>query len=137
MLKIILKETIITLLLCIAILLILGVLFYDYNPLNKIVPNKISYTVPEEIKNDIQDNEVKDFLEGGFNLVYSIDSSDLNIYKKENSYVAGKENPFSEEDQEATGNIVENGNNDKNNNVASSNNANNTNRPVQNAIGRK
>ena len=87
MLKIILKETIITLLLCIAILLILGVLFYDYNPLNKIVPNKISYTVPEEIKNDIQDNEVKDFLEGGFNLVYSIDSSDLNIYKKE-SYLA-------------------------------------------------
>lgn len=137
MLKIILKETIITLLLCIAILLILGVLFYDYNPLNKIIPNKISYTVPEEIKNDIQDNEVQDFLEGGFNLVYSIDSSDLNIYKKENSYVAGKENPFSEEVEEPSGNSVANGNNDKNNNGTSSNTANNTNKPVQNVTGRK
>lgn len=137
MLKIILKETIITLLLCIAILLVLGVLFYDYNPLNKIIPNKISYTVPEEIKNDIQDNEVRDFLEGGFNLVYSIDSSDLNIYKKENSYVAGKENPFSEEVEETSGNSVANGNNDKNNNGTSSNTANNTNKPVQNATGRK
>lgn len=137
MLKIILKETIITLLLCITILLILGVLFYDYNPLNKIVPNKISYTVPEEIKNDIQDNEVKDFLEGGFNLVYSIDSSDLNIYKKENSYVAGKENPFSEETQDTSGNVVANGNNDKSNNGTSTNTANNTNKPAQNATGRK
>lgn len=137
MLKIILKETIITLLLCIAILLILGVLFYDYNPLNKIVPNKISYTAPEEIRNDIQDNEVKDFLEGGFNLVYSIDSSDLNIYKKENSYVAGKENPFSEEDKQTAGNITANGNNDKSNTGVTSNTATNTKLPVQNITGKK
>lgn len=137
MLKVILKETIITLLLCIAILLILGVLFYDYNPLNKIIPNKISYTAPEEIKNSIQTNEIKDFLEGGFNLIYSIDSSDLNIYKKENSYVAGKENPFSEEAQATSGEATTNGNNDKNNNVTSSNTTNNTKQPIQNATGRK
>lgn len=137
MLKIILKETIITLLLCIAILLILGVLFYDYNPLNKIVPNKISYTAPEEIKEDIQDNEVQDFLKGGFNVVYSIDSSDLNIYKKENSYVAGKENPFSVEEQETSGNTTSNGNNDKSNSGTTSNTANNKNQPAQNATGRK
>lgn len=95
MVKTILKETIITLLLCIAILLVLGVIFYDYNPLNKVVPNKIAYSTPEEIKEDIKENEVKDVLEGGVNIVYSIDGSDLNIYKKSNSYVSGKANPFS------------------------------------------
>lgn len=94
MAKTILKEIIITLLLCIAILLVLSIIFYDYNPLNKIVPNKIAYSTPEEIKNEIEQNEVKDILEGGINIVYSIDSSDLNIYRKSNSYVPGKANPF-------------------------------------------
>lgn len=96
MIKSVLKEIIITLLLCIAILLILSILFYDYNPLNKIVPNKIAYSTPEEIKNEIEQNDVKDILDGGVNIVYSIDSLDLNIYKKSNSYVPGKANPFAE-----------------------------------------
>lgn len=95
MAKTILKEIIITLLLCIAILLVLSIIFYDYNPLNKIVPNKIAYSTPEDLKNEIEDNEVKDVLSEGVNIVYSIDSSDLNIYKKSNSYVSGKANPFS------------------------------------------
>ena len=102
MVKTILKEVIITLLLCIAILLILSILFYDYNPLNKIVPNKIAYSTPEEIKNEIEQNEVKDILEDGVNIVYSIDSLDLNIYKKSNSYVPGKANPFAEIPEEVT-----------------------------------
>lgn len=102
MTKTILKEIIITLLLCIAILLILSIIFYDYNPLNKIVPNKIAYSTPEEIKNEIEQNEVKDILEGGVNIVYSIDGSDLNIYKKSNSYVPGKANPFAAISEEVT-----------------------------------
>lgn len=102
MAKTILKEIIITLLLCIAILLILSIIFYDYNPLNKIVPNKIAYSTPEEIKNEIEQNEVKDILEGGVNIVYSIDGSDLNIYKKSNSYVPGKANPFAAISEEVT-----------------------------------
>jgi len=102
MVKTVLKEIIITLLLCIAILLVLSILFYDYNPLNKIVPNKIAYSTPEEIKNEIEQNEVKDVLEGGVNIVYSIDGSDLNIYKKSNSYIPGKENPFAEIAEQVT-----------------------------------
>ena len=103
MVKTVLKEIIIILLLCIAILLILSILFYDYNPLNKIVPNKIAYSTPEEIKNEIEQNEVKDILEDGVNIVYSIDSLDLNIYKKSNSYVPGKANPFAEVAEQVTG----------------------------------
>jgi len=109
MVKSILKEIIITLLLCVAILLVLSILFYDYNPLNKIIPNKIAYSTPEEIKNEIEQNEVKDVLEGGINIVYSIDGSDLNIYKKSNSYVAGKENPFADIAEEVTQGEIENG----------------------------
>ncbi len=100
MVKSVLKEIIITLLLCIAILLILGIIFYDYNPLSKIVPNKVAYETPEEIKNEIEESEVKDVLEGGVNIVYSIDGLDLNIDKKNNSYVPGKVDPFAEISQE-------------------------------------
>ncbi len=108
MIKTILKETIITLLLCIAILLVLSIIFYDYNPLNKIVPSKIAYSTPEDIKNEIEQNEVKDVLEGGVNIVYSIDSSDLNIYKKSNSYVAGKANPFATLEEGTSSNVADN-----------------------------
>lgn len=116
MVKAILKEIIITLLLCIAILLILSVVFYDYNPMNKIVPNKIAYSTPEDIKEEIGEQQVKDVLEGGLNVVYSINDSDLNKYKKSNSYVPGKENPFSE-----TSVVV-----DENSNEGQTINANNT-----------
>lgn len=133
MIKTILKETIIILLICIAILLILGVLFYDYNPLNKILPNKVAYSTPEEIKKEIQEDEVKDILESEYNVVYSIDSTDMNTYKKQNSYVAGKLNPFStidEETQTSSQNGQANGN-------TSSNATNNKTPGTNNVTGRK
>ncbi len=125
MVKTILKEIIIILLLCIAILLVLGIIFYDYNPLNKIVPNKIAYSTPNEIKDEIQQNEVKDVLEGGVNIVYSIDSSDLNIYKKSNSYVSGKANPFASIAEDTT--VAENGQVPKENNTQTEQNVTKTN----------
>lgn len=111
MAKTVLKEIIITLLLCIAILLVLGIIFYDYNPLNKVVPDKIAYTTPENIKNELQENEVEDFSESSVNIVYSIQGSDLNVYKKSNSYVSGKKNPFAalaDEVEETTNGQTEN-----------------------------
>ena len=62
MFKTIIKEIIITLLLCIAILLVLSILFYDYNPINKVVPNKIAYSVPENIKNELEKVDVVTFV---------------------------------------------------------------------------
>lgn len=108
MVKSVLKEIIITLLLCIVILLILGIIFYDYNPLSKIVPNKVAYETPQEVKNKIEESEVKDILEDGVNIVYSIDALDLNIDRKNNSYVSGKINPFAEI-AEGTNTVVQNG----------------------------
>lgn len=93
MIKTVLKEIIIILLLCLAILLILSVLFYDYNPINKVVPSEIAYTVPEDIKEELADNPVEETVQTE-NKVYVIDGSDLNIYKTSNSYNPSKENPF-------------------------------------------
>ena len=50
MAKNVLKEIIIILLLTLAIILILGVLLYDYVPMNKVVPETITYTASEETK---------------------------------------------------------------------------------------
>ena len=60
MVKSIIKEIIIMLLLCVAILLILGVLFYDYIPSNKVVPCKIAYSTPENIQ-EVVNEEVIDY----------------------------------------------------------------------------
>lgn len=107
MIKSILKEIIIVLLLCAIILFVLGILFYDYNPINKVVPNKIAYSVPENIKNELEEN-VQNTLSVE-NKVYTIEGSDLNIYKKSKAYNPSKENPFastSSEDENTTNNTL-------------------------------
>ena len=116
MVKSIIKEIIITILLCIAILLVLSVLFYDYNPLTKTVPSKIAYTTPENIKEEVQEEITE--LETT-NVVYTIDGSDLNIYKKSNKYVPGKADPFASSTTTINGNAV------VNNNVINTNTSNN------------
>lgn len=113
MIKTIIKEIIITLLLCIAILLVLSVLFYDYNPINKVVPNKIAYSIPEDIKNELEEENIQNTLTVE-NRVYTIEGSDLNIYKKSNSYNPSKVNPFASTPSEDT-NITTSGNTVNNN----------------------
>lgn len=91
--KSVFKEIFIMLLLCIAILLVLGVLFYDYIPTNKIIPNKVeAYTTPENIKEEIEENITEIPKQ---NIVLEITDSDLNLYKKSNKYDPGKPDPFS------------------------------------------
>lgn len=55
MLKSVIKEIFIILLLSIAILLILGILFYDYIPINRVVPQPEAYSTPDEVKNEIDE----------------------------------------------------------------------------------
>ena len=50
MVKSAIKEIFIILLLSIAILLILGILFYDYIPINRVIPQKEAYVTPENVK---------------------------------------------------------------------------------------
>lgn len=106
MIKTIFRELMITLLLCIAILLVLSILFYDYNPINKVVPNKIAYSVPDTIKNELEEETLQNTFSVE-NKVYTIEGSDLNIYKKSNSYNPSKVNPFVSTPSEDT-NVVTN-----------------------------
>lgn len=131
MVKTIIKEMVITLLLCIAILLVLSILFYDYNPINKVVPNKIAYSIPENIKNELEEENLQNTLTVE-NRVYTIEGADLNIYKKSNSYNPSKVNPFASTTSENT-NVTNSGNTIKNNtsNNTSEVNTNNTQNSVK------
>ena len=91
MVKSIIKEIIIMLLLCVAILLILGVLFYDYIPSNKVVPGKIAYSTPENIQEEVNEEVIE---ANKTKITYEVTDADLNIYKQSNSYVPGKEIHF-------------------------------------------
>lgn len=93
MVKTVLKEVFIELLLVIAILVVVAILFYDYNPINKVIPNKIAYTTPENIKNELKEENIETEVSIE-NKVYTIEGSDLNIYKKSKTYNPSKENPF-------------------------------------------
>ena len=103
MLKSVIKEVFIILLLSIAILLVLGILFYDYIPTNRVVPTKKAYSTPEEVKNEIEE-EVTETEK--VEVSYEVTDADLNIYKQSNSYVPGKRDPFSMEETQPTGNAT-------------------------------
>ena len=93
MAKNIIKEIIIVLLLMLAIILVLGVLLYGYIPSNKIIPEKISYTTPEEAKKELETDVNED--DDELYIDYHVDSTQLNNYKRIQEYVPGKKNPFS------------------------------------------
>lgn len=93
MTKAIIKEIIISLLLCLAIILIVGIVFYEYIPVAKVVPEPVAYTTPEETKSQLLTTSTVD--ENQVVMTYEINSSDLNNYKKTQEYKPGKANPFS------------------------------------------
>lgn len=98
--KSVLKEIIIILLLCCAICLILGVVFYDYIPTNKVIPSTVEpYTTSNTIKEEIN-QEITEFQKQ--TIVMEITDSDLKIHKQERSYDSGKINPFAKSSSETT-----------------------------------
>lgn len=101
MAKSIIKELIIVLLLCLAIILVLGILLYEYVPVSKTIPNEVSYTTPEEVKEELLTSS--DIDENQIVMTYEIDSTDLNNYKKIQNYKPGKANPFSSYETQASG----------------------------------
>ena len=100
MAKKVIKEIMIMLLLCLAIILILGVLLYEYVPSNKIIPDEVSYITPETVKEELSKSE--DVENDEVILTYSVDSTDLDNYERINTYVPGKPNPFSPYDETST-----------------------------------
>lgn len=93
MVKTLIKEIIIMLLLCLAIILLLGILLYDYVPIAKTIPNPVSYVTPENVKQELAETTTID--ESKIIMTYEVDSTDLNNYKRIQNYKPGKANPFS------------------------------------------
>ncbi len=86
------KEIGIVLLLLVAIVLILGILLYDYIPNNKTVPAKVeAYTFPSDIK-----EELSTTIKGEQKIVrtYYIDSDNLSLYENTKEYNKGRAHPF-------------------------------------------
>lgn len=104
--KSIIKEIFIILLLCLTICLVLGVIFYDYIPTNKVVPStveayKTSNTVKDEISQEIVDYPKQ-------NITLEITDSDLIMYGKDHVYESGKANPFAPASAGISGNTTTN-----------------------------
>lgn len=99
MIKSVFKEVSIMLLICLAIVLVLGVIFYDYIPNNKVVPSKIAYETPRNVKEEIE-VEITEYEKT--NIVYEITDSDLDLYKSTKSYNPGKADPFADLSNETT-----------------------------------
>ena len=92
--KNIIKEIFIMLLLLVAIGLILAVIFYDYNPMNKEIPKAITYQMPSELSDIKEELEIPlTTNEEQIIRTYELTETDLDRYKKTN-YDAGKVNPF-------------------------------------------
>ena len=92
MAKTIIKEIIIILLLLLAIILALGVLFYDYIPTNRTIPTVGTYKTSESVQTELEEKITQD---DTVLVTYEITSADLKTLEKTKDYTKGKENPFS------------------------------------------
>ena len=117
MTKKIFKEVFIILLVCVAIILIMAVIFYNYIPTNKIIPAKVTaYKTPENIEAEITEDTIGSYTTQ--EQEYTIDNTDLSKYQATQSYNPGKPDPFAEysEANVITNNIDDTGANSSNNN---------------------
>lgn len=107
--KNVVKEIIIILLLCLAIILILGVLFYDFNPSSITVPSAVEYATSSNVTQALIKTGGVD--ESQIVMTYELDSSDMKNYEKTNEYIPGKTNPFamSQSSTEGTNTTTNNG----------------------------
>ena len=106
--KTVIKEAFIMILLLIVLLLVFGIVFYDYIPTGKVIPNKIEYKIPDEIARELEEFDIEE--NSPTNIVYEITATDLTDYEK------GKINPFA---ATASNNVT-------NNNTTNNTNSNNT-----------
>lgn len=110
MVKTIFKEIFIIILLSVVIVLLLGIVFYDYIP-TKPVPPETKYTMNEEIKNEIS-NEIQQ--EDSSNAItidpelYELENEDLDLYKSTNHYLPGRVDPYEEYEEPISGSTAEN-----------------------------
>ncbi len=112
------KDVILSILIIACIVLIFSVFFYDKISLSKVIPESQDYELSREMKQELEDTELEDAEEVIIN--YYIDAADLKKYEKNNQYVKGKSNPFSE----GSGSVPDDNNVTDGNNTTTGNNYN-------------
>ena len=106
MFKTIIKEILILIPITLAIVFASAVLFYNYMPTSKIVPETLKYDIPENIVKELEETITENNEE--VIVTYQVDAKDLSNYEKNKDYNAGNPNPFSYYtlDTNEDGNIV-------------------------------
>lgn len=119
MIKSIIKEIFIMLLLCAAVVLILAVVFYEYNPINKEIPTTLKYEMPSELAN-VKEELNKELITKEEQIIktYEITESELKLYTKVN-YDKGKADPFAKYSETPSGNVITGGSTSGNTNTNS------------------
>ena len=92
MTKVIIRETIIALLVCLAVLIILSIVLYNYIPSNKVIPESVEYTPSREIQSQL--NAAVEDNSDEIIMTYEITANDLDKFERTNEYNPGKVNPF-------------------------------------------
>ena len=95
------KEIIFALLLCLLILLVLALIFYNFIPNNKTLPELEQYSTPAEISKELNDEAGAD--EERVVLTYQVDAPEVENYERINSYNPGRPNPLQNLDAVADG----------------------------------
>lgn len=124
MIKSIIKEVFIIVLLIVSIMIVLGIIFYDYNPTTKKVPSKVeAYTLSqdmqEELNETIEVSETQNIVK-----TYKVNSSDLKQQERNDDYKPGKINPFAPVESEGSNNANGNLSNSIDNNSNTTDNKN-------------
>lgn len=98
------KELFIIALLAIVVIFILGILFYDYIPVEQKITS-VKYVADENVIstiNEIQESSGDNLLNDNQDSLlqsYKIDKDDLSNYANDNSYESGKVDPFAEDSE--------------------------------------
>lgn len=89
--KTIIKQVMLTLLVCVAVGLFFIIIFYNFIPSNKAIPSKVQqYQTPNSVSDEIASSIGSE----DKNAVYEITSADITEYKNSKVYEAGKVDPF-------------------------------------------
>lgn len=114
------KDIIISILILISIVLIVSVIFYNKNPLNKVIPESQEYALASEMQEALNESYIDESTE--VVTTYYIDAADLKKFESTKEYDKGKKNPFAvESDSSEIGNIADTNNIDSNASTSSTN----------------
>ena len=89
----IVKEIFILALVLVAIGLVLSIILYNYSPSKKALPNKVAYTTPENVSQEISSMSDAEATTP-VTITYELDETNIKNSQKSGVYNSGRPNPF-------------------------------------------